>query len=244
MAQGDDVSTHGRDAGIEPRTLRLPAPPAWIDTVDGLEAVRQSLASEPLVAFDAEWTNAKGRDDPSSSAGTVISTLQLAVNEKQCWVIDLLCPRGESDGPYRSLCRELVEALFRSKIMLGFAVGRDLANLEDWLEKPLDRSRCLDLQHCFSPNKSSVPGLASCTHQVLEKIPEARSPDPSSRAYRLDKTQQCSDWDRRPLTSSQLAYAALDAAILPFLLAEQRRIVGTPVATVQRRRSDAEMKGQ
>jgi uncharacterized protein with PIN domain len=31
---------------------------------------------------------------------------------------------------------------------------------------------------------------------------------------RLDKTEQCSDWSQRPLTSAQLAYAAADAACL------------------------------
>ena len=31
---------------------------------------------------------------------------------------------------------------------------------------------------------------------------------------RLDKSEQCSDWDARPLTEAQVAYAALDAAVL------------------------------
>ena len=31
---------------------------------------------------------------------------------------------------------------------------------------------------------------------------------------RLDKAEQCSDWDCRPLSDSQIAYAAADAAVL------------------------------
>jgi ribonuclease D len=30
----------------------------------------------------------------------------------------------------------------------------------------------------------------------------------------LDKSQQCSKWDRRPLSHEQLEYAALDARVL------------------------------
>ena len=31
----------------------------------------------------------------------------------------------------------------------------------------------------------------------------------------LDKTEQTSDWSRRPLSKRQLAYAALDVEVLP-----------------------------
>jgi len=30
----------------------------------------------------------------------------------------------------------------------------------------------------------------------------------------MDKTQQCSDWNQRPLSSEQIEYAAFDAVIL------------------------------
>ena len=34
------------------------------------------------------------------------------------------------------------------------------------------------------------------------------------RGAQLDKAEQCSDWDARPLRDAQVAYAALDAAVL------------------------------
>ena len=46
----------------------------------------------------------------------------------------------------------------------------------------------------------NVPSLRRCVRRWL--------------GFHLDKTEQCSDWDCRPLTASQLEYAALDAEVL------------------------------
>jgi ATP-dependent helicase Lhr and Lhr-like helicase len=43
----------------------------------------------------------------------------------------------------------------------------------------------------------------------------------------LDKTEQAGDWSRRPLTESQVAYAALDAEVL-LQLYEQFSLERTP----------------
>ena len=58
--------------------------------------------------------------------------------------------------------------------------------------------------------KSAMPGLKACAHRY--------SPD-----IILSKEQQCSNWAQRPLSSEQLDYAGLDAAILLVLLAEYSR---------------------
>ena len=48
--------------------------------------------------------------------------------------------------------------------------------------------------------RSRMPGLAAVTEHWLQKT--------------LDKGEQCSDWDARPLSERQLHYAACDAAVL------------------------------
>jgi hypothetical protein len=48
--------------------------------------------------------------------------------------------------------------------------------------------------------RAHTPGLASVTQHWLQKM--------------LDKGEQCSDWDARPLSEQQLHYAACDAAVL------------------------------
>jgi 3'-5' exonuclease/Ankyrin repeats (3 copies) len=223
--------------GSESNSLRLSEPPVWVDSRMALEKLRDRLASEPLVAFDTEWTST-GHDD----GFTTVSTLQLAVDCKCAWIIDLEnWDRGElEEAAYRSfqaMCRHVIQSLFETKIMLGFALGRDIAKLEEWLGGPLDLTRCLDLQHYFSHSKHSVPGLASCARHVVVNMtddPPETSMCLSPLLFHLEKSQQCSDWSQRPLTPSQLSYAALDAAILPYLLAEQTRVnratcLGEPV---------------
>jgi Ankyrin repeats (3 copies)/3'-5' exonuclease len=224
--------------GSESYYLRLSEPPVWVDSRMTLEKLRDRLASEPLVAFDTEWTST-GHDDGS----TTVSTLQLAVDYKSAWIIDLEnWDRGELEEAahrsYQAMCRRVVQSLFETKIMLGFALGRDIAKLEEWLGGPLDLTRCLDLQLYFSHSKHNVPGLASCARQVVVNMtddPPETSMCLSPLLFHLDKSQQCSDWSQRPLTPSQLAYAALDAAILPYLLAEQARIkcLAEPVQVIQ-----------
>jgi 3'-5' exonuclease/Ankyrin repeats (3 copies) len=225
----------------ESYSLRLYEPPVWVDSSMALEKLRDRLASEPLVAFDTEWTST-GHDGGS----TTVSTLQLAVDYKSAWIIDLESwDRGELEGdahrPFQAMCRHVVQSLFETKIMLGFALGRDIAKLEEWLGGPLDLTRCLDLQHYFSHSKHSVPGLASCARQVVVNMTDDHPETSvclSPLSFHLDKSQQCSDWSQRPLTTSQLSYAGLDAAILPYLLAEQTRVnratcLGEPVQVIQ-----------
>lgn len=48
-----------------------------------------------------------------------------------------------------------------------------------------------------------IPHLPSLTHVAKSLLGRP-----------LDKTQQCSNWERRPLSSAQSHYAALDAHVL------------------------------
>ena len=86
----------------------------------------------------------------------------------------------------------LVDALSARRV-LGYGVGEDLRRLpsRDW-------SRVDDLQRRFPRHKA--PSLQRAVAEVLGEY--------------VDKSLQRSDWDSRPLSSEQLRYAALDAAVL------------------------------
>ena len=76
---------------------------------------------------------------------------------------------------------------------LCFGASEDLRRLpsRDW-------SRVDDLQRRFPRHKA--PSLQRVVAEVLGEY--------------VDKSLQRSDWDSRPLSSEQLRYAALDAAVL------------------------------
>ena len=177
--------------------LSLRQSPKFIDSLSQLKELEHAFDSEPLIAFDAEW---HGQDQ--------VSTLQVAAVGDTAWVIDLLC----LDAEYQRHCRSFVRSLFcrEGTILLGFAIGHDVPRLQRYVggEPLLSTKSLLDLQLLWS-GRAEMPGLAACVGP-FSSLP-------------LSKREQCSDWSRRPLSPEQMEYAGLDAAVLPFLLAEKYR---------------------
>jgi ribonuclease D len=85
--------------------------------------------------------------------------------------------------------------------LLGFAFSGDLAMLT-----PL----CGGGELCAS----SLVDLQTLAMRPGEDMPSLRRVCARTIGLQLDKTQQCSDWARRPLEQDQFMYAALDAHIL------------------------------
>lgn len=146
------------------------------------------------VGIDTEW----GDDNDGQHTGP--SIVQLAVG-KEAWVIDTSQPT--------EMTKSFFSWLFGHDRLqfLGFAFAHDVAKLTNMMQ-PMDKnSSCvpqslLDLQKVAMTgmDRSYTPSLKRVVAQWLES--------------NLDKTEQCSEWDRRPLRSSQLEYAATDAAVL------------------------------
>ncbi|KAK3288013.1 hypothetical protein CYMTET_4495 [Cymbomonas tetramitiformis] len=153
------------------------------------ELSRECFSSGMLsVAVDTEWWES---DTPS--------IVQLAV-EDHCWVVDAMQPSvAFEEGAACNIFTRLFS--LHGIQVVGWGFKHDLAHLQA-LEPGLEIPHLVDLQPVAQQalNLSQQPSLTSVCSRLLGKA--------------LDKAEQCSYWDRRPLLPSQLTYAALDAHVL------------------------------
>ena len=228
-------------ANRDTRYLSLPFPPIWIDTTDDLQLLRATLNNtanssnnafhedirlDDFIAFDSEFRSDQGK--------TELATIQLSILEEGiplAWVVDLY--PDPTDEAYSTATRDMLRWLFveSDARILGFAHRRDLHMISLYIGEDITvTSNFLDAQllafhnmtkDCVS--KRDLPGLkSSCAYLLGENGSSNKQDRGTARTetWQLSKHEQCSNWAQRPLTTSQLEYAGLDAAVLLVLLVE------------------------
>ncbi|KAL4095090.1 hypothetical protein PRIC1_008468 [Phytophthora ramorum] len=153
--------------------------------------------TQRVVGLDVEWKPITSRFKTTTA---VASILQIATLD-QVFIVDLLALHDNN-----FLFDNFLLRLFTSPqwLKLGFSFDSDLKVLQQTFPERqafTTVSPFLDLNELGL--KSGVPvgtSLSQSVHRILGKA--------------LDKRMQLSDWERRPLSSEQLNYAALDAACL------------------------------
>uniref|UniRef100_A0A672IYX4 Exonuclease 3'-5' domain containing 3 n=1 Tax=Salarias fasciatus TaxID=181472 RepID=A0A672IYX4_SALFA len=179
-----------------------------VDTLEALQTCRNTLLKDGvIVGVDMEWQPTFG-----CASTQQVALIQLAVSD-QVFLLDL-CARGFSHHPETiNFIRSLFAEQKILKLGYGMAVG-DLKCLSaTWhklLEEPLKLAGMLDLLNVhqkvtISPEvlvgeDSAEKGLSLLVQQVLGRP--------------LDKTEQMSNWEKRPLRITQIRYAVADAYCL------------------------------
>lgn len=180
----------------------VPHPVDHPNQVAGAVAPFLPASAELIIGFDVEW----GADNRAA-------LLQLATRTDVV-LIDLVSLVDRHDG--QKALAEFVAPLFQNATLVGFSLHHDLTRLRasgSWFDR-CQRARIVDLQRLILKNlpqsramRRPSPGLATVAQWYLGKP--------------LDKREQCSDWDQRPLSLAQRIYAALDAwvcaAIFPMI---------------------------
>ena len=213
------------DAGA-PGLLRPTRPAVFVADVEGLARCREeifgcALRAEtprdaedvPVVAIDVEWR------DPRP-----VSTVQLApLRADATYVVDMVPKEGdeENDAFVVAAAALLRDVLRDARVKkLGFGWSNDWHRLRaglsrfesasgggdsggDSLPASHERCGCVDLQ--------THPDLG--LRELVRDSARLRAGG-GGEATTLDKREQRSNWDRRPLRGSQIAYAALDAEVL------------------------------
>jgi hypothetical protein len=173
--------------------------------------------------LDSEWrpkTLSINKDCP-------ISVLQLS-SKQEAFVLDLLnlCQQSscQDDLPMTAtehFLSDTLSKLFNSVdiAVVGFGVIQDLSKL----------SFSYPHMPCFRQFESVID-FQSFSRSALGKNFKAEQINSLQKLVavllrkRLDKTEQCSDWEERPMRASQVEYAALDAAVCRYLLVETFRL--------------------
>ena len=181
-----------------------------------------------VVGIDAEWV-------PRS--GSPVALLQIATR-REAFLVDTLALCGDAENQTASASQREASLGKNAEKEKAASLNRFLADL--FARRDIVKLG-FGLEHDFSRLHRSFPGSLACVAEPARVCRSAGFVDvralcalafPEKRKLRkaglavtvasvlgayVDKTEQCSDWARRPLAPSQVAYAAADAHVLTAL---------------------------
>jgi len=215
--------------------LPLDLPSGAVVFADDARSLRRAvncLARDAVIGLDTEWRPDSARAAGGAPRKNKTSLLQLA-GRRSAALLDvpslcLSCAPDVIDEALRAiLCapREWNGALEAGEketkrnqppIVLGFGLAEDLRRAARSWPSSLGRALAsIPRAVCLQALCASSP---VCRDAGLARLPGLSAVAAHFLGAPLDKTETCSDWNRRPLSAAQTRYAAQDARVLVRLL--------------------------
>ena len=181
----------------------------------GVESMNDNKIVNSCWGLDCEW-----RPSRMSGEANPVATLQLS-SKSRSFVVDtqklfqggIVSGNEELTEVEMAMSKTLTKLFSNQAVrIVGFGIAQDLSKLA----ASFPHMSCFRTFH-------SVLDLHSLTQLTYPKTPKHAMSSLQKIVSillrkRLDKTEQCSKWNIRPLRPTQLEYASLDATILPILL--------------------------
>ncbi|XP_078685653.1 exonuclease mut-7 homolog isoform X2 [Branchiostoma floridae x Branchiostoma belcheri] len=213
---------------VESRYYQMPLHMEFIELVGtekGLDSCAQRLLQPgTVIGLDAEWRPSFG----NTLITQRVSIVQLATKDK-VYILDMIALVQNTEmGRLQHFFSSLLVS--QEVIILGYGIdgdfqmlGRSYPFLREALSK---RKRVIDLSHVATRIHRADPSLLtfdagdSTDDDLTSGAPAKSDASGLSQLVQqclglpLAKTEQLSDWERRPLRKAQLLYASLDAYCL------------------------------
>ncbi|KAG1700834.1 hypothetical protein DVH05_011720 [Phytophthora capsici] len=170
-----------------------------IHTEDDVQAVARNM----LVGIDCEWRPqflTKEQSEGVADDQEGLSIYQLAIGDV-VYVVDVQVLETEAAAPLNFIWRST-----SCLLLIGFCVSSDVQRIKNsfpQLTKLLGNTKSSTL--LLELKKLALFRHVPAKHWGLSKLYSA------CFGQEVDKEQQCSDWGSRPLSASQIEYAATDA---------------------------------